>query len=161
MAGAIALLIPLLMWAWLAPRTPALNRVHIAELAALNLNELPVDSTPMEPVPSGWSSLRAIHFGDRPRRSVVNRVSAPVLAFLAAPDRRSPQTSGFLVKLTPAQWQSVPEATSFSSATIQYEAFGTWVVWREGDSVFLCILHGDAHVMQQLQDMIAGYGGLT
>ena len=38
---------------------------------------------------------------------------------------------------------------------IQYDTFGTWVVWSEGDAVFVCVIYDDAHTIQRLQDVIA------
>ena len=159
--GAIAALVPLLMWGLLAPRVPTLNEASVRELAGLNLDFLPVDLQRAAFSPAGWSTLRAIQFGDAPRRASVHGADVPVMAFLLQTDRRSPRATGLLVRLPQSQWHATPDTTSFSSATIQYESFGTWVVWLEGNEVFVCILHDNAHAMQRLQELIAGSRELT
>lgn len=159
--GVIAALVPLLMWGILAPRVPTLNEASVRELAGLDPNTLPADPQYVAFSPAGWSTLRAIQFGDAPRLASVNGADVPVMAFLLQTDRRSPRATGLLVRLPQSQWHATPDTTSFSSATIQYESFGTWVVWLEGNEVFVCILHDNAHAMQRLQELIAGSRELT
>ena len=158
--AAVALL-PFLIWV-LTPRTPVLNQASVQVLAELDLNLLPVDSRQgIFSLPAGWSSLRDLQFGESPRLAHVNGSKIPVRDFLLQPDRRSPDVVGLLVRLPKSEWHATPDATSFSSATVEYASFGTWVVWREGDAVFLCILHDNAHAMQRLQDLLAESRDLT
>ena len=159
--GVVAALAPLLIWGLLAQRVPPLNEANVRELAGLDLNSLPVASDQAAFSPADWNSLRAIQLGDAPRRATVNGTKVPVMSFQVQTSRRSPPATGFLVRLPKSQWHAEPDTTSFSSATIQYASFGTWVVWLEGDEVYLCILHDNAHAMQSLQKLIAGSRELT
>ena len=158
-AGVITAL--LLLALVFVPRSHILTNADIRELAA-NLSSLSVDSQQVAfPPPSGWRSQRSIQLVQPSRLANVNGATVPVLGFELGTDRRAPKSTGFLIRLTPSQWHSTVEATSMASATVQYESFGTWVVWREGDTVFVCVLNDNAHVMQRLQDLIAGSRGLT
>ena len=159
--GVLALLIPLLIWGWFGSLPQTLNEASVRHLAGLDLNQLPADVRQELIFPAGWHALREIQIGDAARLASVNSVEVPVQAFLARTDRRSPNVAGFLVRLPHSQWQTDLDATSFSSATIQYASFGTWVVWREDDVVFVCVLRDDAHGMQRLQELIAGKRDLT
>lgn len=159
-AGILATLLPLALLVFV-PRSHILTNADIRELAA-NLSSLSVDSQQVAfPPPSGWRSQRSIQLVQPSRLANVNGATVPVLGFELGTDRRAPKSTGFLIRLTPSQWHSAVEATSMASATVQYESFGTWVVWREGDTVFVCVLNDNAHVMQRLQDLIAGSRELT
>ncbi|MBS0202166.1 MAG: hypothetical protein JSS49_04640 [Planctomycetes bacterium] len=159
-AGVIATLVPLLLFVF-TPRPHILTNADIRELAA-NLSSLSVDSQQVAFIPpSGWRSQRSIQLVQPARLANVNGATVPVLGFELSTDRRAPRSTGFLIRLTPSQWHSTLEATSMISATVQYESFGTWVVWREGDTVFVCVLNDNAHVMRRLQELIAGNRGLT
>jgi hypothetical protein len=160
--GIVATLVPLLLWALLVPRALVLNEVSVRELGNLKLDALTVDTRSSAfPAPAGWSTARTIQMGDTARKAPVGRRDVPIMPFLLQPDRRSSRVTGFLLRLPKSQWHATPDATSFASAPIQYESFGTWVVWREGNAVYVCVLHENAHVMQRLQDLIAGGRGLT
>ncbi len=158
--AAVALL-PFLIW-MLTPRTPVLNQASVQSLAELDLNTLPVDSRQDAFVPpTGWGSLPSLQFGESPRLAPVDGANVCVRDFRLQPDRRSPAVAGLLVRVPKSQWHTTLGATSFSSAAVEYASFGTWVVWREGDAVFVCILHDNAHAMQWLQDLVAGSRDLT
>ncbi len=152
----LALLLPLLGWAWFGPQAAGLNETSVRQLAEMERNSLPTDSQTPFAIPAGWNSLREIQLESSTHLASVNGIHVPLLGFLARADRGRPSTSGFLLRLNRNQWQSKLEATSFSSAMIQYDTFGTWVVWSEGDTVFVCVMHDDAHAIQRLQDLVAG-----
>ncbi len=152
----LALLLPLLGWAWFGAQPAGLNETSVRQIAELERNGLPADSQTPFTVPAGWNSLREIRLESSTHVALIDGVHVPVRSFLARADRGRQNISGFLLRLNRRQWQSRLEATSFSSATIQYDTFGTWVVWSEGDTVFVCVMHDDAHAIQRLQDLIAG-----
>lgn len=152
----LVLLLPLLAWAWFGTQPAGLNETSVRQIAELERSGLPADSQTPFTVPAGWNSLREIRLESSTHVALINGVHVPVRSFLARADRGRPNISGFLVRLNRRQWQSSLEATSFSSAAIQYDTFGTWVVWSEGNTVFVCVMHDDAHAIQRLQDLIAG-----
>lgn len=159
--GSLAL-VPLIFAATLLMSRPVvLNDANVRELGKVDPALLPVATSPGLALPAGWGNQRAIQFADAPRLATVKGIELRMQTFTARTDRRSPVCSGALIRLSRSQWYTVPDADSFSSATVQYAAFGTWVVWQEGDSVVLCILQGDAHVMQRLQELIAAGRQLT
>jgi hypothetical protein len=159
--GSLTLVPMLAIGTLLVSQSVVLNDASIRELGKLDPSLLPVGSSPGIAVPAGWNTLRAIQFADAPRVATVNRVEIPLLMFTALGDRRSASCTGYLVRLPLSQWHKVPDADSFSRGIIQYAAFGTWVVWREGDNVIICVLQGDAHAMQRLQDLVAAGRQLT
>lgn len=157
--SAVVALLPLLMWG-LSPRRPMLNEASVRELAvrwgdaAGDLRQVDFE------LPAGWNSLRAVQFGES-RFASVNGVDIPVRSFLMRMERRQSTISGFIVRLSRGDWYEPLGSTSFSAATVQYAAFGTWVVWREGDTVFICVMKDNAQAMQRLQDLIASSRGLS
>lgn len=160
--GIVATLIPLLVWTLLVPRTHVLNEVSVRELGKLNLDALTADPRLSAlPAPAGWNTARAVQLGDSAHMAPAGGRNVPIQTFRLQTDRRSPSVTGFLLRLPKSQWHATPDATSFASAPIQYESFGTWVVWREGNAVYVCVLHENAHVMQRLQELISGGRGLT
>lgn len=159
--GSLALVPMLVIGAFLISKPVVLNDASIRELGKLDPSLLRVSSSQGIAAPAGWSNLRAIRFGDAARVAMVNGVEIPLLTFTALGDRRSASCTGYLVRLPLSRWHRVPDGESFSRGMIQYAAFGTWVVWREGDSVIICVLQGDAHAMQRLQDLVAAGRQLT
>lgn len=158
--AAVALLLALTL-KWAMPYQTVLNGASVNTLAACDLNLLPADSRAPFDLPSGWNSGRFIQFGDSSRLASVDRTEVPVLPFLLRADRRLSHVTGFLVRLPDTQWHAALNAGRFSSAEIQYAQFGSWVAWREGNVVFICVVRGDANVMQRLQDLIDGNRDLT
>jgi len=144
-------LVPLIVWGVLS-RPTSFNESAVSVIAGLDLNTLPVSGAVQSP--GSWRSLRAVQWGAGTHMARVQGVQVPVVPFVARLDRRTPHAAGVLVQLTPAQWHASSLAPSFAAATIQYAPFGTWAVWRENDSVYLCILHDNAHVMQRLQEIV-------
>lgn len=156
---AVVALLPLLIWA-LSPRKAMLNEASVRDLAAQWSNAT-VDSRAVDfKLPSAWNSLRTVQFGES-RFASVHGVDIPVQPFSMRIERRQSTISGFIVRLSRGEWSEAVESTSFSAATVQYAAFGTWVVWREGDTVFICVMKDNAQAMQRLQDSIAGSRGLS
>ena len=152
---ALLLLLPLLGWAWFGTHTASLNEFSVRQIAELKLDGLPTDSQPSFTAPSEWNSLRDIQLERSTQVASVNGVPVRLRSFLARAERGRPDISGVLLRLDRSQWQPKIDATSFSSAMIQYDTFGTWVVWSEGDAVFVCVMYDDAHAIQRLQDVIA------
>jgi hypothetical protein len=158
--GIVAAAIPLLLWVWFAPRVSPLTEADIRRLA-----ELDVDSLPNAPaaadfsLPAGWDRLRGVQFGDPARVVSVGNREVPVLPIVRVRSR-SPHAAGFVARLTAFGSQPPVEATSFSTATIQYSSLGCWVVWREGNAIYLCVLR-DMHAMERLRGAVADGRGLT
>ncbi len=157
--SAVVALLPVLMWS-LSPRRPMLNEASVRDLA-VQWSDATSDSRVVDfKLPAGWSSLRAVQFGDS-RFASVNGVDVPARSFVMRMERRQSTISGFVVRLSHGEWYETLGSTSFSAATVQYAAFGTWVVWREGDTVFICVMKDNAQAMQRLQDLIASSRGLS
>lgn len=154
--GSLAAVAIVVTCAVVLPRSGVLSDANIRELGNLDLTTLPVNSSPVPSLPLGWTSQRLVRFADA-RIGTVGGRNVLLQTFNAWTDRRSSSGStGFLMKLPQSQWHDVPDATSFGRAQIQYASFGTWVVWREGDSVIVCVLHADAHAMERLQEIVSG-----
>lgn len=154
--GSLAAVAIVVTCAVMLPRSGVLNDASIRELGNLDLTALDVSSSPVPSLPTGWTSQRLVRFADA-RIGTVGSRDVPLQTFTAWTDRRSSSGStGFLIRLPQSQWHVVPDATSFGRAQIQYATFGTWVVWREGDSVIVCVLHADAHAMERLQEIVSG-----
>lgn len=158
----VSLVLALYFSGILGPRIPRLNQFSVHQLAELDLNVLPADmrQDAFSP-PDEWSALQGIQFGESLRLAKVGGAEVPVMPFQLPPNRRAPHVTGFLIQLPLSRWHETPEATSFSSATIQYASFGTWVVWREGDTVFICVVRDNADALQRMQDLVVGSRELT
>lgn len=157
--SAMVALLPLLMWS-LSPHRQVLNEGSVRDLVVHWSNETSNSQKVDFRLPAGWGSLRTVQFGDAQIASV-NGVEVPTRSFVMRMDRRQPAVSGFVVRLSPGEWHEAIGVTSFSVATVQYAPFGAWVVWREGDSVFICVMRDNAQAMQRLQDLIAGGRSLS
>lgn len=157
--SAVVALLPVLMWS-LSPRRPMLNEASVRDLTA-QWSDATGDARVVDfRLPAGWGALRAVQFGE-PRFASVNGVEVPARSFVMRMERRQSPITGFVVRLDHGEWFETLGPTSFSAATVQYAAFGTWVVWREGDTVFICVMKDNAQAMQRLQDLIASNRGLS
>jgi hypothetical protein len=161
--GALASVL-LILWCCgiLSPHPQKLNQANVHQLADMDLNALPADTrADLFSVPGEWDSLRGIRFGESPRLAKVAGMNLTVMPLLLQPDRRSPPVSGFVVQLPLAKWHEVPEESSFAAAPMQYASFGTWVVWREGDTVFICVVRDNAETLQRMQELVTASRQLT
>lgn len=148
-------LVPLLILPFVT-QGPVLNEAGIHRLAEARPEDARDAAQVAFAAPHGWTASRSLQLAETPRLSSINRINAPILDFLLRTDRRSSHVTGMLVRLKPSEWSEPLEERTFATSEIRYAAFGTWVAWREGDSVYVCILREDAQVMQRLQLLIAG-----
>lgn len=145
----------LLFGAWFAIRVAPLTEADVQNLAELDINSLPAASPDSFTLPGGWERVRAIRFSDVPRVASIG--SRAILMMPVVVNRHS--GSGFLVRLSEFKSQR-PIESSFTAATVQYASFGSWVVWREGGAVYLCVIR-DAQLMERLRHAIANSRDLT
>ena len=106
-------------------------------------------------LPAGWQSLPGMELAEQPVIARDDTRSVPLLRLAFLANRRGPPVTGLLLALSESRWHTRIEATSFSIAAVRYTASGTWVIWREGTTVFVCVLRADARAFEALQHAAA------
>ena len=155
LSGSVALVL-IAAWSWLGPHEPALTEADVRRLAELESSSLPsAPSGTMIALPAGWQSLPGLELADHPVLARVETLSVPVLPLTFRAKRGGLRVTGLLLALPESRWQARVEATSLSNAEVRYTATGTWAIWREGTTVFVCVLHADARVFEALQHAAA------
>jgi hypothetical protein len=151
LSGGVALVL-LAAWGWLVPRETALTEADVRRLAALNVGSLPAAPSGTKIVlPGGWHSLPGMELAEQPVVAKDDTQSITLLPLTFRANRRAERVSGLLLALTESRWPSRIEATSLSTAEVRYTASGTWAIWREGKTVFVCLLHGNSRILESLQ----------
>lgn len=152
MLSGSAALVLLAVWSWLGPRDAVLTEADVRRLAELDSSGLPAaPSGTMIELPAGWQSLPGMELAERPVIAGDDSLSVPVLPLAFQASRRGPRVTGLLLALPESRWRSRVEATSLSSTEVRYTASGTWAIWREGGTIFVCVLHANAKVLEALQ----------
>ena len=152
MLSGSAALVLLAVWSWLGPREAALTEADVRRLAELDSSSLLVaPSGTMIELPVGWQSLPGMELAERPVIAGDDSLSIPVLPLAFHASRRGPRVTGLLLALPESRWSSRVEATSLSNTEVRYTASGTWAIWREGNTIFVCVLHANAKVLEALQ----------
>ncbi len=139
-------------WTWLAPHQSVVTEADVRRLAGLDQNLLV--SAPSETrcaIPIGWQSVRGLELSNRLVITPRDTLTVQLLPLTYQADRRSPRVTGWLLPLHESSWYTSLALSPFSVAEVRYTTAGTWVVWREGSTVFVLILHGEAPVMERLQ----------
>jgi hypothetical protein len=143
-------------------REAQLSVADVQRIAGIDPNLLP--AAPPETsyqIPVGWKNFRGLELSGTPRLKNERDASVVIVPMMVRIDRRSAPSTGLLMVLPASRWPTHPEAESFSSATVQYASFGTWVVWQERGTVFVCVLRSDTRGMERLQSLIANRRELT
>lgn len=149
-------------WTWFAPHPSVVTEADVRRLARLDQNLLV--SAPSEArcaVPIGWQSVRGLELSNRLVVTPRDTLAVQLLPLTYQVDRRSPRVTGLLLPLHESSWRTSLARSPFSVAEVRYTTSGTWVVWREGSTVFVLILHGEAPVMERLQHAATSRRDLT
>ena len=151
-----AVLVLVTAWSWLGPREATLADADVRRLAALNVSSLsPAPTGTKVALPDGWQSLPGMELTEQSVLATDDTLSVPIRPLSFRANRRGSAVTGLLLALPESRWHARIEATSFSIAEVRYTASGTWVVWREGTTVFVCVLNADARVIEALQHVAA------
>lgn len=155
LSGSVALVL-LAAWSWLGPREAALTEADVQRLAQLVPSSLPAAPSGTKiTLPAGWQSLPGMELAEQPVIAGVETLSVPVLPLAFRANRRGQPVAGLLLALPESRWPFHIEATSLSTTDVRYTATGTWAIWREGRTIFVCVLRGDARVLEALQHAAA------
>ena len=143
-------------WNWLGPREAVLTEADVRRLAELESNGLPAAPSGTKfTLPAGWQLLPGMELAKQPVIAQDDTLSIPVLPLAFRASHRSPRVTGLLLALPESRWPLRIEATSLSNTEVRYTASGTWAIWREGTTIFVCVLHADARVLEALQHATA------
>ena len=149
-------------WSWFAPNAAIVTATDVQRLSGLDASVL----TPAAPetrrvLPVGWQFVRGLELADRLVVASDDTLNAQMLPLSYQADRRSSRVTGLLLPLHESEWAAPIMAGTFSAAEVQYTTTGTWVVWREGTTVFVLMLRGDAATLERLQRAAANRPNLT
>lgn len=151
-----AVLVLLAAWSWLGPREATLTDADVRRLAELNSSShSPAPAGMKVALPDGWQSLPELEFAAQPVLATDDTLSVPVRPLAFRANRRGIPVTGLLLALPESRWHARIEATSLSDAEVRYTATGTWAIWREGTTVFVCVLHADARALEALRKAAA------
>jgi len=151
LSGSVALVL-LAAWSWLGPREAALTEADVRRMAELEPSSLPAAPSGTKiALPAGWQSLPGMELAEQPVIAGDETLSVPVLPLAFRANRRLQPVAGLLLALPESRWPFRIEATSLSDAEVRYTATGTWAIWREGKTIFVCVLRADARVLEALQ----------
>lgn len=151
LSGGIALVI-VATWSWFGLREATLTEADVRRLAELDVGSLlTAPSGTKFSLPSGWHSLPGVELAEQPVIEQDDALSLPLLPLAFRASRRAPRVTGLLLTFAKSRWSSHIEATSLPTAEVRYTASGTWAIWREGTTMFVCVLHGNARYMEALQ----------
>ncbi len=149
-------------WSSLTPRGFVVTEADIRRLAELDLKSLTLAPTETRRVlPVGWQSVRGLELANRLVVASGDSPTVQMLPLSYQADRRPPRVTGLLLPLHESDWPVTIATGPFFAAEIRYTTAGTWVVWREGTTVFVLMLRGDARVMERLQQAAAKLPNLT
>ena len=155
LSGSVALVL-VAAWSWLGPREAALTEADVRRLAELDSSGLPAAPPGTKFTrPAGWQSLPGLELAEHPVIAQDNTLSIPVLPLAFRASRHSSRVTGLLLSLPESRWPYRIEATSLSNTEVRYSASGTWAIWREGTTIFVCVLRADARVLEALQHAAA------
>lgn len=155
LSGSVVLVL-VAVWSWLGPREAVLTEADVRRLAELDASSLP--AAPLgtkSTLPAGWQSLPGLELAAQPVIAQDETLSIPVLPLAFRASRRGPRVTGLLLALPESRWPFRIEATSLSNTEVRYTASGTWAIWREGTTIFVCVLRADARVLEALQHAAA------
>ncbi len=156
LSGSVALVL-FAAWSWLGPRAAALTDADVQRLAELDLSSLPADPSGTRiAIPAGWQSLPGMELGGQPVIVQDDTLSVPVRPLTFRANRHGRRVTGLLLALPESRWFSHIEATSLSDPEVRYTATGTWAIWREGKTIFVCVLRADPRVLEALQLAASG-----
>ena len=149
-------------WSWFAPNAAVVTEADVRRLAGLDASVLaPAASETRRVLPVGWQFVRGLELADRLVVASDDTLNAQLLPLSYQADRRSARVTGLLLPLHESAWAAPIMEGPFSEAEVQYTTTGTWVVWREGTTVFVLMLRGDAATMERLQRAAANRPNLT
>jgi len=151
LSSAVALVL-VAVWSWLGPHETELTEADVLRIAELDSSNLPnaPPGTQFIP-PAGWHSLPGVELASHPVIANDEAFSIAVLPLTFRTRRNSPRVTGLLLALPESRWPFRIDATSLSHTDVRYSATGTWAIWREGTTIFVCILHADARALEALQ----------
>ena len=151
LSGSVAIVL-IAAWTWLGPREATLTEADVRRLAGLNSTSLHAAPAGTKIAwPAGWQSLPGMELAEQPVIARDDARSIPLLVLSFRTHRRGPPVTGLLLALPESRWSSNIEAKSFSMAEVRYTTSGTWAIWREGTTVFVCVLRADTRVFEALQ----------
>lgn len=118
-------------------------------------------STPAEGaiLPIAWTSQPGMAVGETRSRQVSVGLGRTVMIsatpFRWASRRPAVQLEGRLVQMPASAVRPLPTASSFTSATIEYQGADAWVSWVDGDQVYICFVPQGAASIEHLQRAFA------
>ena len=144
------LLVFSLLWTryWLQP--PMLSAANVAMLLQQEPQDMPTSSTLIRRLPHGWSSLSDLSSREWKQTELSNlRLSVVVIPFKLQA-KRGQHYAGSLFVIPKSRWTPVP-ITPVSQTHVQYSLPHAWIVWSEGDIVYVLSMNGPPQLLEQLQ----------
>lgn len=137
---------------WLAGTRLTLTESDVLQIAELDWEHLePASHAAKFDLPSGWSSIPGVELAKRPLSIPVDSSTVMGLPLTVRSRKQATPVTGLLFSLSARHWLPSVESTSLAQSEVRYSASGTWAAWREGNTVYICVLKADARKFESLQ----------
>lgn len=167
LSAAIALFVVCGAWwtGWLSPG--GRPTIAMADLltAQWDLKSLPAYAgTAPANWPDGWQSVSGLKLQSWKAAPVPGRTVGATIAVAEFEfrHRRLPAKVGGRLMLVPVAWfVQPPAATNMQDGEIRYHGPNGFVMWQEGQTICVCLLHGDPSALDLLRQTIANSRPVT
>lgn len=143
---------------WLTIMFPASGQLSAAHVTLLweQKPELISSESEIHPrLPHGWNSLRTISSQEWKQVNLTDlRMTLAVKPFELR-YRESEPEQGWLFVISKSQWTPAP-ASSLTHSRVQYSSNRVWIVWSEGDLVYILALSGSPQSLERMQRQMDG-----
>ena len=153
--GAACLLVTLGWWARSLREVGHLSPANVALLWDRPPEAITSEKGLIKKVPRGWSAMNNVSVQDWKQSKLSNPpLTVSVRPFEFRFPRGTPE-EGWLFVLPKSSWGPVP-VSSVSRARVQYSPDRVWIVWGEGNLVYIVALAGSPQSLERLQHQLDG-----
>ena len=154
-AAGLGLVVASIFWTIISRSTVQLSSANVAMLWEQKSEETSSESAIPPRLPHGWTSLRTISAQQwKQIRLTELRMTVPVKSFELRNREEAPE-EGWLFVISKSKWTPAP-AASVAQARVQYSSHRVWIVWSEGDLVYVLAMTGSPQSLERMQRQLDG-----
>ena len=154
-AAGLGLVVASIFWTIISRSTVQLSSANVAMLWEQKSEETSSESASPPRLPHGWTSLRTISAQQwKQIRLTELRMTVPVKSFELRNREEAPE-EGWLFVISKSKWTPAP-AASVAQARVQYSSHRVWIVWSEGDLVYVLAMTGSPQSLERMQRQLDG-----
>lgn len=154
MAG-LSLVVASLWWTIVFKASGQLSSANVVLLWEHQPDTISSESAIYPKLPHGWTSLRNISTHEWKQMKLADlHVTLSVKPFEHRYRDGEPE-EGWLFVIPKSRWTPAPVA-SVSLARVQYSSRRVWIVWSEGDLVYVLAISGSPQTLERMQRQLDG-----